>query len=88
MKVITVKLMPPRSTKASYLKVSADGVPDLRVSRTHGPESLNQEVVLAAVAMCKRQEWSTNIVGGQLPKSDTFVFCFIDSHLCNLETQQ
>lgn len=69
MKAILVRRLPATNTRPSRWKASAEGVPPVVLSSyNHAPRE-------AALLLCQRQGWSTDLIEGGLPNGD-FVFCF------------
>jgi hypothetical protein len=74
MKAILTKYHGVTNTRGSRIIAHAEGVKSLTIPYPH---ELSGEAChrLAATLLCERQEWPTELVGGQLPNGD-YVFCF------------
>lgn len=75
MKAIVTKYLPCTSTRGSRIKASAEGTKSVTIPYPH--ELSGQEVHrAAAIELCKRNGWSTELVGGGLPDQTGYAFCF------------
>lgn len=74
MKAIQVKYLAPTNHRGSRLKAIAEGVKPLTLPFDY--ELSGEELYKnTAVALCERQGWSTELLGGAIPNGD-YVFVF------------
>lgn len=78
MKAIQTRYMPATNTRGSRIKASAEGVKSLSIPYPHELSGAAVHAA-AAVELCKRQNWTGNLVSGGLPDQSGFVFCFAQS---------
>lgn len=73
MKAITTKYFGPTNTKGSSIVASAEGVKSVTIGYPH---ELSGEAVYkaAAVALCEKMGWSTDLLGGGTKDGYVFVF--------------
>jgi len=74
MKAIITKTLFATSYKPTRIKVQAEGVPHIVVSRGDGTEEENHRA--AALKLCEKYSWGTNLVSGGLPTPGQWVHCF------------
>ena len=73
MKAIQTKYLPPTTYRGSRIKAWAEGGNSITISYPY--ELSGQDVhEAAAVALCKKMGWSTELLGGGLEKGYVFVF--------------
>ena len=77
MKAILTKYHGPTNNRGSRISACAEGVKSLSIPYPH---ELSGEAChrAAAVALCTRQGWPTELASGGLPDQTGFAFCFID----------
>ena len=76
MKAIIVKYLPATNTKGSRLKASAEGVKS--IIKGFDYKYNDGGTLQIAQELCRKYNWGTNLVIGQLPSGDD-VFCFAES---------
>lgn len=82
MKAIITKYIGATNTMPSRVKAMASGVKPLVISwdqaENHSGNTGDTEDVHRFVAqmLCKRQDWDIELVGGGLPDSTGYAFCF------------
>ncbi len=74
MKAIIVKYLGPTDTKGSRLKAMAEGVKSI-IRGLDYSINISDDMFNIAQELCKRNNWPSNLVAGQLPNGD-YVFCF------------
>lgn len=76
MKAIHTKTLYATNTKPTRIKVQAEGVPHIIVGRD-GIEGSEEEIhQQAALKLCAKYSWGTNLVSGGLPTPGQWVHCF------------
>ena len=75
MKAIQTRYLGPTSRRSSRIKAWAEGVKPLTIPYPHEAAPGQHAHMTAAEALCVRQDWPTDLVGGGLANHD-YVFCF------------
>jgi len=71
-KAIVTKYLPATNTRPSRIKASDEDGNTITISYDHGL-SHGQCYAKAAVALCEKMGWSTNLVGGHVKDGYVFV---------------
>ncbi len=73
MKAIKTKYLGPTNTKGSRIKATAEGGNSITISY---PYELSGEAVYkkAAIALCEKMNWPTDLIGGGINNEYVFVF--------------
>lgn len=77
MKAILTKTLYATNTKPTRIKIQAEGVPHIVVSRDQfdgGEEEVHRA---AALKLCEKYRWGTSLVSGGLPTPGQWVHCFV-----------
>ena len=79
MKAIMTKYLPCTNTKGSRIKAYAEGVKPLSIGYDHAAHDPHVE---AALALCRRQGWTGELIEGGRPdqKGSVFVFAHGERH--------
>lgn len=73
MKAIQVKYLRATNSRGARFKISAEGVKSVVVPFNY--REVDHGVKYGVYKFCRDNDWSTNLVSGQLPNGD-YVFCF------------
>lgn len=73
MKAILTKYIGPSNTRGSRIKATDTDGNQITISYDHELNS-DQAHLKAAIALCEKMEWSTDIIGGGLKDGYAFVF--------------
>ena len=79
MKAIVTKYLPATTCKGSRIKASAEGVPSVIISYSHSGNEHRE----AALELCKRVKWPTDLISGGMPdqSGECFVFAPVQAEL-------
>ena len=87
MKAIETKYLPATSFKGSRIKAYAEGGNSLTIGYPH--ELSGQDVhEKAAILLCKKMSWSTDLLGGGKADGNGYVFVFKNQGMENMTKEE
>jgi len=75
MKAIITKYHGPTNSRGSRISATAEGVGRIYIGYPHELSGEDCHKA-AAIALCNKYQWSTDLAGGGLPDQSGYAFCF------------